>query len=371
VSDASLTGTVQPRFAPVRDAFAGLLRDGAETGAAVAVTHRGELVVDLCGGWRDAARTRPWTPDTLVNVFSVGKAVAALGLLVLVDRGAIGLDDPVARHWPEFAAHGKDATTVRHVLSHAAGLPAFPVPRPAAAVSDWNLLAGDLAAAEPEWPAGTAVAEHALTYGHLVGEISRRVDGRSLGALVRDDVASPWHLDLAFGLTAADQARAAELEYAAPDWPDQARGEPGSLWARALDNPAGCLELSVLNGNAWRAAEMPAVNLHATAVALARCYAGLDAGGTLDGVRLLDDALAAQIGRSQAAGHDLLLDRHVAWGLGVQVEEDGSWGMGGIGGSVGYAHPGREYTFGYVTRRLGNHDRADALAEVVESCLRG
>src|SRR4029079_10664971 len=121
-------------------------------------------------------------------------------------------------------------------------------------------------------------------------------------------------------LTADDVARCAELEYAAPDWPDQARGEPGSLWARALDNPAGCLDLDVLNGDAWRAPEVPAVNVHATALALARVYDGLAAGGSLDGARLLDDGLAAHIGRSQAAGHDLLLDRHVVWGLGVQVE---------------------------------------------------
>jgi CubicO group peptidase (beta-lactamase class C family) len=369
VIDAPLTGTVAGRFAPVREVLADLLATGAETGAALAVIHRGEVAVDLCAGWRDAARTRPWTPDTLVNVFSVSKAVAAVGLLVAVDRGLIGLDDPVVRAWPEYGTHGKDATTVRQVLSHAAGQPDFPVQRSVDVVGDWDLLVTDLANGVPEWPPGTEVAEHAMTYGHLVGEIARRLTGKGFGAYIRDELTAPWRLDLALGLTAEDQARCAELEYATPDWPDRIAGEPGSLRARALANPAGRMELAVLNGEAWRSAEVPAVNMHATALAMARFYAGLAAGGALDGVRLLGEALTAEIGTSQAAGHDLLLDVHVAWGLGVQVEPDGSWGMGGIGGSLAYAHPGLDYTFAYVTRRLGDHGRADALFEAVESCL--
>jgi CubicO group peptidase (beta-lactamase class C family) len=299
----------------------------------------------------------------------VSKAVAAVGLLIAVDRGLIGLDDPVSQAWPEYGVRGKATTTVRQALSHAAGQPDFPVARSVDVIGDWELLVGDLAAAAPEWPPGTEVAEHAMTYGHLVGEIARRLTGQSFGALIRHDLAEPWRLDLALGLTPAEQARAAELEYARPDWPDQIAGEPGTLRARALANPAGRMELDVLNGEAWRTAEVPAVNLHATAVALARFYAGLAAGGTLDGVRLLDGALAAEIGKSQAAGHDLLLDDDVVWGLGVQVEPDGSWGMGGIGGSLAYTHPGLDYSFAYVTRRLGDHDRADALIESVESCL--
>lgn len=361
--DVAVTGVFEPHFAPVRDAFAELFASGAETGAALSIVHRGRPVVDLYGGSADAAGTRPWTADTLVNTFSVGKPVAALGVLLLVDRGRLGLDDPVRRHWPEFT--GADVL-VRHVLAHTAGLPAFPVPRPTGALADWDLLCADLAATAPEWPPGTVAAEHALTYGHLAGELVRRVDGRSVGRFVAEEIARPWRLDLCFGLDADDQRRCADLEYGDPDWPDAMLGEPGSLRRRNLGNPTGYLALDVLNGPLWRSAEIPAVNLHATATALARLYAGLLAGGVLDGVRLLRPETVAEAVRVQYDGLDLLLDHRVRWSLGMQVEEDGSWGMGGIGGSVGYADPGRDFTFGYVTRRLAGFDRVDALAEVVE-----
>ncbi len=366
--DVPVGGVVAPGFAPVREAFTGLLTSGAETGAAFAVLRRGTVVVDLWGGWRDAGRTRPWTSDTLVNVFSVAKPFAALCVLVLADRGRLGLDDPVARHWPEFAAAGKQDVTVRQVLAHTAGLPAFPVSRGADAYADWDLLAGDLAAAAPQWAPGTAAGEHALTYGHLAGELVRRVDGRSVGRFLAEEVAGPWRLDLGFGLPPGDQRRCADLEYGDPGWPRQALGAPDSLRERALGNPAGTLDLAVLNGAMWRSAQVPAVNLHATAVGVARLYAGLLAGGTLDGVRLLDPATVAELVRPQYDGPDLLLGHPVRWTLGMQVEDDGSWGMGGIGGNVGYADPGRGDAIGYVTRRLAGFERLDALEEALRSC---
>jgi CubicO group peptidase (beta-lactamase class C family) len=360
-----LAGIAVPQFAPVREAFAGLLADGQETGAALSIVHDGRLVVDLRGGWRDAARRRSWLPQTLVNTFSVGKPLAALGVLLLVERGRIGLDDAVARQWPEFAAEDKSATTVRQALSHTAGLPVFPIPRGPQAYADWDLLAADLAASAPLWTPGTAAAEHALTYGHLVGELVRRVDGRPLGRFVADELAGPWALDLAFGLGPAARRRTAELEYADPDWPHAMLGEPGSLRARALGNPAGCLDLAVLNGDAWRAAEVPAVNLHATATALVGLYANLLAGGA----GLLDPGLVRELTATQFDGPDLLLERRVQWTLGMQGDDDGTWGMGGIGGSVGYADPAHGYAFAYVTRRLGDHRRADILVDALHDCL--
>jgi CubicO group peptidase (beta-lactamase class C family) len=382
------------RFIAVRDAFATLLADErptesrkaagsaadqvggaaetgsrvgpAETGAALAVWHRGRRVLDLVGGWRDITRTRPWTPDTLVNVYSVGKPVAALCVLLLVERGRIGLDDPVARHWPGFRA---TEATVRHVLSHTAGLPVFPVPRPEHALGDWALLTDDLANAAPLWPPGTVAAEHALTYGHLLGELVRRVDGRSIGRFLADEIAGPWRLDLHFGLAPTDQARCADLGYGDPDWPVTVLGAPGSLRARALGNPTGCVDLAVLNGPLWRGAEVPAVNLHATASGLARLYSGLLAGGELDGVRLFGGELVAELTRVQYAGEDLLLERPAQWTLGMQAEDDGSWGMGGIGGSLAYADPARDYTFAYATRHLAGFDRVDALIDALHACL--
>jgi CubicO group peptidase (beta-lactamase class C family) len=359
-------GQVAPRLRRLRAAFAGLFESGAETGAALAVLHDGEPVADLYGGWRDTARHRPWTPDTLVHAFSAGKAVIAAGLMRLVDAGRLDLADPVAKHWPEF---DKPAVTVRHVLAHAAGLPAFPAPLPVTAGSDWHRLAADLAAAPLEFAPGTAVAEHAMTYGHLVGELIRRVDGRMPGEYLRAELGRPWDLDLALGATPAERARTAELEYAEPGWPAETVGEPGSYRRRVLDNPEGWLALSVVNSDAWRAAQVPAVNLHTTALSLARFYAGLLAGGELAGTRLFGPDTAAAIARPHAAGTDLLLGRHVQWGLGVQVDPSGEWGMGGIGGCDAFANPGRGYAYAFVTRRLGGFERSERLIEALEADL--
>jgi CubicO group peptidase (beta-lactamase class C family) len=358
-------GSVAPGYEPVRDVFEALFASGQETGAALTVLRHGDPVVELWGGWRDAARTRPWTADTLVNVYSVGKPLIALAVLVLIDRDLLSLDDTIARYWPEFAARGKHDTTVRHALTHTAGVPAFPVPRDSDAFGDSALLCGDLAGAAPEWPAGSTAAEHALTYGHLLGELVRRVDGRPPGRFVAEEIARPWGLDLGFGLAVADLDRCAELEYDAPDWPARMLGTPGSLHARAVSNPAGARDLAVVNGTAWRSAEVPAVNLHATATGVARMYAGLLAGGILSGHRLLDDALVAQAVAAQHSGPDLFLEQDIVWGLGVQREDDGTWGMGGLGGNAGWADPATGHAIAYVTRRLGDFERVGAIDDAL------
>ncbi|NUR52237.1 MAG: beta-lactamase family protein [Hamadaea sp.] len=340
--------TVARGFEPVEAAFEDLLSSGAESGAGLAVIHDGRVVVDLVGGVVGR--------DTLVNTYSVSKPFAAYCLLLLVDRGRADLDDPVRRHWPEFES---DAT-LRQVLAHTAGLPMFPVTRTAEALRDWDLLCTDLATATPMWTPGEVAAEHALTYGHLIGELVRRIDGRSLGPFLRQEVAEPWGLDLGFGLSPADEARCADLVYGDPDWPVTILGEPGSLKARALGNPLGCLDLAVLNGELWRGTEVPAVNLHATALGVAKFYAELMAS---------TKEVVAEAIRVQHDGVDQVLDRKVCWGLGVQVDDDGSWGMGGIGGNCGFADPVRGYAFGYVTRHLAGFERVDRLVDVLNDCL--
>lgn len=365
-TDGPVAGLVADGFAPVREVFADLVAGGAESGAGLAVIHDGRVVVDLVGGWRDAERAVPWTPRTLCATYSVSKPFAAFCLLLLVDRGLAGLDDPVRKHWPEFAAEG---VTLRHVLAHTAGLPVFPVTRTAQALADWDLLCADLAHATPLWTPGEVAAEHALTYGHLVGELVRRIDGRPIGAFLAAEIAGPWELDLGFALSPADTARCADLLYGDADWPVTILGAPGSLKARSLGNPAGCLDLAVLNGELWRATAVPAVNMHATALGVARFYAGLLGGGTLDGRRVFSPEIVAEAVRVQHDGVDQVLDRPVRWGLGMQVEEDESWGMGGIGGNAGYADPVRGYAFGYVTRHLARFDRVDALIDALHACL--
>jgi CubicO group peptidase (beta-lactamase class C family) len=346
-------GFVAPGYEAVREAFAA----HPSGGSALSVLRHGEPVVDLREGWADVARSRPWDANTLVNVYSVGKPVIALAVLMLVERGLVGLDDPLARHWPGFRAEA----TVRQVLTHTSGLATFPVPRDASAWADWALLCEDLAGASPEWEPGTVAAEHALTYGHLLGELVRRVDGRTPGVFVAAEIAGPWGLDLGFGLGRAELGRCAELEFDAPDWPARMLGEPGSVHARAVSNPAGARDLAVVNSELWRTAVVPAVNLHATAPALARFYAGLLGGGVLAGKRLLSRELVEEFTATHFTGVDLFIGSLTRWGLGVQIEEDGTWGMGGLGGNAAWADPAGGHAISYVTRRLGDFDRVSAL----------
>jgi CubicO group peptidase (beta-lactamase class C family) len=320
-------GFVAPGFEKVREAFDADPRGGST----LAVIQRGEVVVDLREGWRDAARTVPWDEDTLVNVYSVGKPVIALALLQVIERGRVGLDDPVARHWSEFRAEA----TVRQALTHTAGLPVFPVKRPVAAWADWDLLCADLAAAAPETPPGTVPAEHALTYGHLIGEIVRRVDGRPPARFVAEEIAGPYAADFGFGLGPADVARCAEIELGDVEWPDRQ--------ARFMSTPPGSRDPEVVNSDLWRSAVIPAVNLHATAMAIARFYA-----------ELMTRPVGATMATAQVDGVDLFIGGPTVWGLGVQIEPDGSWGMGGMGGNAGWADPGRGQAIAYVTRRLGD-----------------
>jgi CubicO group peptidase (beta-lactamase class C family) len=337
---SEIGGWVAAGFEKVRDAFA----DDPRSGSALTVLRDGTPVVELWEGWRDAARTRAWDADTRVNVYSVGKPVIALAVVLLAERSLLDLDDPVARHWPSFSS----SASVREALAHTAGLPAFPVPRPASAWAQWDLLCADLAAAEPLWLPGTVAAEHALTYGHLLGEIVRRVDGRPPARFVAEEIAEPYGLDFSFGM----EAPCAELEYDAPDWPERNLGEPGSLRAQAVGNPGGALDVAVVNSPLWRNACIPAVNLHATATAIARFYAVEP---------------AALLPVQQFSGVDQFIGGEVVWGLGVQIEADGSWGMGGLGGNCGWADPAAGLAIGYVTRRLGDFAAVDRIDAALKS----
>lgn len=349
---AEIHGHVAPGYEAVADAFATLFADGVESGASAAAVHDGRMVADLWGGCVGR--------DSLVHVYSVSKPLAAACALWLVDRGALDLDTRVADLWPEYAQGGKHDTTLRHLLSHQAGLLAWRDPQPLEALTDHG-RAAELLAAEPAWwPPGTAHGEHALFYGTLLGEVVRRADGRSLGALFRDEFAQPWGLDIHIGLAPADDARVAML--ADPDgrWPAALLDGRDETYRLALDNPPALAHLSVVNSRAWRRAEVPAVNAHATARGIARFYAGLLGGGELDGNRVLGEQTVAAMTSPQAVGPDRLLGQHVTWGLGVGMDH-GGWGMGGIGGSLGWALPDHGLAWGYATTRIGDFDRALAF----------
>jgi CubicO group peptidase (beta-lactamase class C family) len=342
---AAIDGQVAPGFDGVRDAFAALFAEGVESGAAAAAYVDGRPVADLWGG--TVGR------DSLVHVYSVSKPLAAACALWLVDRGAIGLDTRLVEVWPEYGQGGKAETTLRHVLCHQAGLLAWRAPQPLEALLDPDRAAALLAAEPAWWPPGTAHGEHALLYGTLLGEVVRRVDGRSLGALWRDELARPWGLDVHFGV----DARVAPLADPERRWPGAVLDGRDEAYRLALDNPPALAHLDVVNSAAWRRAEVPAVNAHATARGIARFYAGLLGGGELDGVRVLGEATVAEMTAPQASGLDRLLGEDATWGLGVGLE-DGRWGMGGLGGSLGWADPSRGLAFVYVTARVGDHDRA-------------
>lgn len=350
-------GTAAPRFDAVRQSFAGAVSGLAGTGASVAAWHDGSWVVDLWGGWADAARSRPWRRSSIVQPYSVAKPFAAVCALLLVDRGELELDAPVQRYWSEFRA----AASVRHVLSHQAGVVALDEPASTETFYDWECLCALLARQEPAWPPGTAHGESALFYGHLLGELVRRVDGRPLGRFLRDEVCEALDLDFHVGLAPADRRRVVDLTGLEGFRTAHESGRP-ELYRRAVGNPPGALEARVVNSAEWRSAEIPAINGHGSARGIAGLYAALLRG------ELLSPTLLAEATKAQCSGPDLVLGQENAWGLGFGVDDDG-FGMGGLGGSFGAASTQGGYAFAYVTGTMGDGSAGQALENTFRSCL--
>ena len=345
-------------FAPVQDAFAQVLAEQPGTGAAMAAWHDGRWVADLWGGRADAADTRRWQADSIVQPYSVSKPFAAVCLLLLVDRGVVELDAPVRRYWPEF----RPTATVRHLLSHQAGVVALDRSVPTEVFYDWDALCSMLAEQEPCWEPGSSHGESALFYGHLLGEVSRRVDGRSLGRFLREEVCGPLGLDFQFGLSDAEQGRAVELT-GLPEYLSIQRGErQNDLYWRAIDNPPGAHDPNVVNSAAWRAAEIPAINGHGTARGVTGLYVALL------NAELLSPALLAEAITVECTGLDAVMGQESSWGLGFGIDSDG-FGMGGLGGSWAGASTAGGYAFGFVTGSMGNHDRASRLENTVRTCI--
>ncbi len=382
-------GECLPRFAPVRDAFAANLRDADEIGAAVSVVVDGERVVDLWGGHADVARTRTWDRDTIVNVYSCTKGMTALCAHRLASEGRLDLDAPVARYWPEFAQAGKRAVPVRWLLGHRAGLPAVRSVLPGEALYDWDAMCAALAAETPWWTPGTAHGYHAVTFGWLVGEVVRRVTGKSLGTYFRDEIAQPLGLDFHIGVPESEHARCAEMSgiplLASKEQMSLATAilaDPEGIAARAFMNPPS-MALGVNHG-AWRSAEIPGANGHGGARDLARVYGALARGGEQDGVQVLDPAGIARCVEEQSHGPDGVLPITTRFGLGFMLPQDrpdgrfgpsrGAFGHPGAGGSVGFADPESRVGFGYVMNRMGPHilldPRAVALIDATYAVLR-
>lgn len=355
----TVQGQVASGFEPVREAFGAVLAGQPGTGAAAAAWHDGRWVADLWGGRADAAGTRTWQRDSMVMPYSVTKPFTAVCALVLVDRGVLDLDAPVQRHWPELRARA----TLRQLLSHQVGLVALDEPAEDVLLYNWDALCGRLARQDPLWEAGEAMGESALFYGHLVGEVVRRADGRSLGTFLREEVCGPLGLDFTVGLGRGHLARAVDLTGLDQAFRDATGRERPELTARALFNPPGAFEGQVVNSEPFRRAEIPAINGHGTARAVAGLHAAL-----LEG-RLIDNGLRDEAATAQARGVDRVMGgAERAWGLGFSVE-DGGFGMGGTGGSLGWASTQGGYAFGFVTGSMGDHARAEAVENAVRECL--
>jgi CubicO group peptidase (beta-lactamase class C family) len=344
-------------FAPVRDAFAANFDRGEELGASVSVTWRGETVVDLWAGDADQDG-RPWQHDTIANVWSTTKTMAAIVLLMLADRGEIDLDAPVATYWPEFGADGKTGVLVRHVLGHTAGLPGFDPMIAPTDLYDQDLAAANLAAQAPWWEPGTASGYHALTQGHLEAEIVRRVTGTTLGAFFRDQVAGPLGADFHIGLPETEDHRVATMVPSGASIGEAAGLARDSVAVRALRScPA---DGSEPNTRAWRAAEIPAAGGTGNARSVARVHAALANGGELDGVRLLSPATIERIFEEQCHQVDLVLGTKMRLGMGFGLMNETiplspnprSCFWGGWGGSLCVIDLDARLSVAYVMNKM-------------------
>lgn len=356
-------GYVKPELSRVRELFETNLSTGADLGASFAATIEGETVVDLWGGWADEARTRPWTEDTLVNVYSTTKTMAALVALLLADRGELDFDAPVARYWPEFAASGKGSVKVSHVMSHASGLSGWREAVTLEDLYDWDKVTGLLALQEPYWEPGSAPGYHALTQGFLIGEVVRRVTGCSLGTMFRREFAEPLGIDFHIGLDAQHDARVADLVPPPTDLPNDI-GAPSPLLINVMTNPA--IEPSATRRRAWRAAEMPAANGHGNARSVAEVHALLANGGIAKGKRLLSEAGCRRALSPQIEGVDLVLGMPVRYGLGfglspmISLPGDGCLFWGGYGGSLAIIDMDRRATYAFAMNKMGLTTVGDA-----------
>ncbi len=385
-----VVGSCDPRFHEVREEFERNFAARGEVGASVCVIVEGETVVDLWGGVADPASDRAWERDTVGLVFSATKGATALCAHILADRGQLDLDAPVAAYWPEFAAHGKASVTARMLLSNRAGLPAVRSPIPPGGFCDWALMVELLAGETPFWQPGTRHGYHGFVFGWLVGELVRRVSGRSVGAFFREEVAEPLGLDFWIGLPEKIEPRVAPSIGFDPagyrDPPPLIRAmaaDPESLPALIFLNTGGWFSPAQWDTRASHAAEIPAAGGITNARGLAGMYAPLSRGG----LPLVSDPAITPMRETASAGHDPSLlaqtcfslgfakswdNRTLGPGMSAIIGED-AFGHPGAGGSIGFADPRARMAFGYTMNRHGPgialNERGQSLVDAVYRTL--
>ncbi|HUP87697.1 MAG TPA: serine hydrolase domain-containing protein [Acidimicrobiales bacterium] len=361
MADIEVQGTVAPGYEGVRDALAANLQSGNDVGASACVTVDGRVVADVWGGHLDEARTEPWQEDTIINVWSTTKTMAALSALVLADRGELEFDAPVARYWPEFKAAGKEEVEVRHLLSHNSGLSGWQEPMEPTDLYDWERCTSLLAAQEPWWEPGSASGYHAITQGYLVGEVVRRVTGRTIGEFFASEIAGPLGADFHIGTAPEHDHRVAPV--IPPPEVDLGTAVaalgPDSVAVRTLSNPR--VDASQSFEVDWRRAEIPAAGGHGNARSVARVQSVLACGGEVDGVRLLSEEGCAKVLEEQSSGPDLVLQMPIRFGLGYGLTSPQMplgpnprtcfWG--GWGGSLVLVDQDARMCIAYVMNKMG------------------
>lgn len=378
MSTVAVEGRCDPKFTPIRKAFELNMQGGHEIGACFSVVIEGDPVVDLWAGHRDSARLEPWEHDTLVCMWSVTKSIGALCVLLLADRGNIDLEAPVAKYWPGFARSGKAGITVRMVVAQLAGLPYVDALGPDE-LWDHDKTAAALEQQAPEWPPGTKGCYHSFTAGLLYQQLVRRVDGRTLGTFLREEVSEPFDIDFHVGLTAEKDKRRAEYipTPGTPSWDGIQRRTASPLnraWKSLSLGEDG-------NSENWRFKEFASANGHGHARAVARLYCALACGGVLDGKRLMSEALLRDVLREQWANVDAMTNRPFRFGTGFMLScppfpmggKRNNFGHPGLGGALGFGDPERRLGMSYC----GNHMApvADAgpwatrLFDTAYSCL--
>lgn len=376
---ADISGFCDSRFESLIDVLSAQIDEGEDLGSSVAVTLEGEMVVDIWGGWCDSERQHPWQHDTITNVWSTTKTMASLCALVLVERGLLDVYAPVSQYWPEFAANGKEQIVVRQVMAHTSGLSGWDQPIAIEDLYNWDVATQKLAAQAPWWEPGTASGYHALTQGYLIGEIVRRVSGRSLGQFFAQEIAGPLGADFHIGLDPSQYWRVANV--IPPPAVERDHVEAASMAVRTMTSPL--ITADVAWGDEWRAAEIPAANGHGNARSVALIQAIVANGGTVGGVSLLSPDTINLIFDEQANGVDLVLGEQTRFGIGYGLIDetveflsggrmDGRicyWG--GWGGSVIVVDVDRRLTFAYMMNQMAGqvtgNTTADALATVALS----
>jgi CubicO group peptidase (beta-lactamase class C family) len=376
MSDHPLGGTCSARFDSLRELFAAKLESGEDLGASLCVNIDGAMVVDLWGGWADEARTMPWTENTITCVFSVTKTMTTLAALVLVDRGELDLDATVAAYWPEFAVRGKAGIKVRQLLSHTSGVSGWDQPVTLEDLYDWDKSTAMLAAQAPWWEPGAGSGYHSLTYGHLIGEVIRRITGQRLGEFFAAQIARPLGADFHIGLPPSEFQRVANVvpPPALVPAPDLAQLDPNSPRFKTFTGPTVPADLKWSWSERWRRADIGAGNGHGNARSVARLQSAVACGGAAAGVRLLSPKTIQRIFdvQSHAVDHVLGIPLKIGVGYGLPWPEvlpfvpEGRVCFGtGAGGSLVLADAERRLTVAYVMNKMA----ATGIVEPIAAAL--